>query len=78
MSLILRAVFLSKYSSYHSVMHEEKFLDDFFNYLLNIAQARSCGVAWGGESHPWIRGYQIFATPINSSTIENMRVSVTD
>ena len=59
-------------------MHEEKFLNDFFNYLLSIAQACSHGVAWGGKCHPWIRGYLIFATPTNSSTIENMRISVTD
>ena len=59
-------------------MHEEKFLDDFFNYLLSIAQARSRGVAWGGKCHPWTREYQIFATPTNFSTIENMRISVTD
>ena len=52
MSLILRAVFLSKYSSYHSVMHEEKFLNDFFNYLLSIAQARSHGVVWVANATP--------------------------
>ena len=42
------------------------------------SQARSHGVALGGKCHPWTRGYQIFATRANFSTIENMRISVTD
>ena len=45
---------------------------------IRLQQARSHGVAWGGKCLPWIRGHQIFATPTNFSTIENMKISATN
>ena len=34
-------------------------------FLSAWRQARRHGMVWGGNCHPWVRGYHLFATPEN-------------